>query len=159
MLALGEVEQLQSRFGDSLYVHLVSRTAPHSTPEEMDRMLVWVLQRFPSARVEPETYHGQLRFSIAASDVLQKSQQSLQGRGANQSGENRQLSAIGQLIVMLEENKNILGIEHQSVSRTTLNDVFLSIVGQHDVQEEGYGTAATESGKKKINWRKVLLGF
>ncbi|KAL2873688.1 hypothetical protein SGCOL_011172 [Colletotrichum sp. CLE4] len=159
MLALGEVEQLQSRFGDSLYVHLVSRTAPHSTPEEMDRMRIWVLQQFPSARVEPETYHGQLRFSVPASDVLQISQQSLQGRSAKQSGENRQLSAIGQLIVMLEENKDVLGIEHHSVSPATLNDVFLSIVGQHDVQEEGYGTAATESGKKKINWRKVLLGF
>ncbi|KXH53268.1 ABC transporter [Colletotrichum salicis] len=139
MLALGEVEQLQGRFGDSLYVHLAGRTAPHSTPEEMDRM--------------------RLRFSVVASDVLQTSQQSLRGRSTRQSRENRQLSAIGQLIVMLEENKDVLGIEHHSVSPTTLNDVFLSIVGQHDVQEEGYGTAATESGKKKINWRKVLLGF
>ncbi|KAF4784364.1 ABC transporter [Colletotrichum scovillei] len=161
MLAIGEVDQLQSRFGDSLYVHLVSRTAPYSKSEEMDRMRDWVLQQFPSAQVESQTFHGQLRFSVAASDVLQRSQLSHQSRREMQGGENGQLSAIGQLIVMLEENKDILGIEHHSVSPTTLNDVFLSIVGQHDVQEEGYGTTATstENGKKKINWRKILLGF
>ncbi|KAF4775317.1 ABC transporter [Colletotrichum scovillei] len=148
MLAIGEVDQLQSRFGDSLYVHLVSRTAPYSKSEEMDRMRDWVLQQFPSAQVESQTFHGQLRFSVAASDKR------------DAGWENGQLSAIGQLIVMLEENKDILGIEHHSVSPTTLNDVFLSIVGQHDVQEEGYGTTATstENGKK-INWRKILLGF
>ncbi|KXH25329.1 ABC transporter [Colletotrichum simmondsii] len=159
MLAIGEVDQLQSRFGDSLYVHMVSRTAPHSKSEEMDRMRDWVLQQFPSAQVESQTFHGQLRFSVAASDVLQRSQLSHQSRREMQCGQNGQLSAIGQLIVMLEENKYILGIEHHSVSPTTLNDVFLSIVGQHDVQEEGYGTTATENGKKKINWRKILLGF
>ncbi|KAK1705306.1 ABC transporter [Colletotrichum acutatum] len=159
MLAIGEVEQLQSRFGDSLYVHLVSRTAPHSKSGEMDRMRSWILQQFPSAQVESETFHGQLRFSVAASDVLQRSQLSHQSRTRLQGGESCQLSAIGQLIVMFEENKDVLGIEHHSVSPTTLNDVFLSIVGQHDVQEEGYGTTATENGKKKINWRKILLGF
>ncbi|OHE99923.1 ABC transporter [Colletotrichum orchidophilum] len=159
MLAVGEVQQLQSRFGDSLYVHLVSRSAPHATPEEMDRMRTWVLQMFSSARIEPETYHGQMRFSVAASDVLQRARQSHQERSTTQGRESRELSAIGQLIVMLEENKDALGIEHHNVSPTTLNDVFLSIVGQHNVQEDGYRAIAAESGRKKINWRKILLGF
>ncbi|OBR10449.1 ABC transporter [Colletotrichum higginsianum IMI 349063] len=166
MLAVGEVGELRSRFGDSLYVHLVSRTAPHSTEAEMERMRRWVVGAFPSARVEAETYHGQMRFSVSASDVLQRNggggggQEDLgRDRGDGDSraeGSSRELSAIGRLIVMLEENRDVLGIEHHSVSPTTLSDVFLAIVGQHNVQEEGY---AARPGEKKINWRKILLGF
>ncbi|KAI8192076.1 ATP-binding cassette sub-family A member 3 [Colletotrichum sp. SAR 10_75] len=162
MLAIGEVETLQARFGDSLYVHLVSRSAPHSTPEEMDRMREWVQMMFPHATIEAATYHGQMRFSVSAADVLARAQQVQEtrrrGRG-DTGGEAGSLSAIGQLILMLEENKEALGIEHHSVSPTTLNDVFLAIVGQHNVQEEGYGASATGAEKKKIPWRKILLGF
>ncbi|KAJ3959489.1 hypothetical protein N0V92_003875 [Colletotrichum tropicale] len=162
MLAIGEVETLQARFGDSLYVHLVSRTAPHSTPEEMDRMREWVQMMFPQARIEAATSHGQMRFSVSAADVLARAQQVQETRKRGQGetgGEAGSLSAIGQLILMLEENKGALGIEHHSVSPTTLNDVFLAIVGQHNVQEEGYGASATGAEKKKIPWRKILLGF
>jgi hypothetical protein len=61
---------------------------------------------------------------------------------------------------MLEEAKGHLGIEHHSVSPTTLNEVFLSIVGQHDVVEEGYSASNQQQGKTR--WertRKVLVGF
>ncbi|KAL0934858.1 ABC transporter [Colletotrichum truncatum] len=159
MLAIGEVESLQSRFGDSLYVHLVSRTAPHSTAEEMDRMREWVQLMFPSASIEPETYHGQMRFSVSASEVLTRAEQIHQSKRRGQEGQSKGLSAIGQLILMLEENKEVLGIEHHSVSPTTLNDVFLAIVGQHNVQEEGYSAPTAGTEKKKIPWRKILLGF
>lgn len=157
MLAVGEVDTLRQRFGDSLYVHLVSRTAPHSTPEEMERMRAWVLHLFPSASVEPETYHGQMRFSVPASAVRARAQKNNPNINANEG------SAIGQLIVLLEENRGVMGIEHHSVSPTTLNDVFLSIVGQHNVQEEGY-TANPDDEKKSngIPWvkiRKALFMF
>ncbi|KAF9876838.1 ABC transporter [Colletotrichum karsti] len=156
MLAVGDIETLQSRFGDSLYVHLVSRTAPHSTAEEMDRMREWVQMMFPNAEIESATYHGQMRFSVSAADVLSRAEQIHLTR---QRGQVASLSAIGQLILMLEENKQALGIEHHSVSPTTLNDVFLAIVGQHNVQEEGYGAPANAAEKKKMPWRKILLGF
>lgn len=157
MLAVGEVDTLRQRFGDSLYVHLVSRTAPHSTPEEMERMRAWVLHLFPSASIEPETYHGQMRFSVPASAVRARAQKNNPNANANEG------SAIGQLIVLLEENRQVMGIEHHSVSPTTLNDVFLSIVGQHNVQEEGY--VANPDDEKKgsgIPWvkiRKALFMF
>ncbi|EFQ30883.1 ABC transporter [Colletotrichum graminicola M1.001] len=157
MLAIGEVEQLQSRFGDSLYVHLASRSAPHSTPGEMEHIRQWVVNTFPSARVEDSTYHGQIRFSVSASDVLQRAKANGRNRSTSEDERSFELSAIGQLIIMLEDNKEVLGIEHHSVSPTTLNDVFLAIVGQHDVQEEGYGAQSIE--KKKINWQKIVLGF
>ncbi|KAF6828470.1 ABC transporter [Colletotrichum musicola] len=166
MLAVGEVGELRSRFGDSLYVHLVSRTAPHSTPEEMDRMREWAQLMFPSAEIESETYHGQIRFSVPASEVLARAEEIQKTRARRNdgsgsgSGSSESLSAIGQLILMLEENKETLGIEHHSVSPTTLNDVFLAIVGRHNVQEEGYGNnGATAAEKTKIPWRKYILGF
>ncbi|KAK7416540.1 hypothetical protein QQX98_005144 [Neonectria punicea] len=149
MLAIGDVDTLRQRFNDSLYVHLVSQSAPHSAPEEMQNMRACVLHLFSGAQVESETYSGQMRFSVPAAAVLQQT--------SSRSGDpNNRTSAIGQLILMLEENKSALGIKHHSVSPTTLNDVFLAIVGQHSVQEEGYGPNSGGDGPSK--WRKFMLG-
>ncbi|KAI1380361.1 P-loop containing nucleoside triphosphate hydrolase protein [Hypoxylon crocopeplum] len=134
MLAMGTTENLRQRFGDALHVHLVSKSAPHSTPEETERVRAWVLDTWPGADVEQKTYHGQMRFSVPASAVASES-----GGGG---------SAVGRLIVILEEHKDELGIEHFSCTPTTLDQVFLTIVGKHNVQEEGY----TEK-KKKSWWR------
>jgi hypothetical protein len=52
-------------------------------------------------------------------------------------------------VVLLEENREFLGVEHYSVSPTTLDQVFLTVVGAHNVKEEGY----QEEEKKKKWWR------
>lgn len=151
MLALGSTEKLRHRFGDTLHVHLVSKTAPHSSAEEMEALRVWVLNNFSGATVEQETYHGQMRFSMPSSAVPM-----LVG------GSNTTESARGRLLIMLEEQKEYLGVAHYSVSPTTLNEVFLNIVGKHDVQEEGYNRAEerTETQGKKPWWKsKALWGF
>lgn len=149
MLALGSTDKLRHRFGDALHVHLVSKTAPHSTAEEMDRVRSWVLHTFPGAEVEQETFHGQMRFSIPASAVAEHQRSSPRQRGAPSDAG----SAIGQLLIMLEENKDALGIAHHSVGPTTLNEVFLTIVGQHDVVEEGYNQ---DGAKEKPWWKRNI---
>lgn len=141
MLALGGTEQLCQRFGDTLHVHMVSKTAPHSSEEEMQHVKAWVAEMFPAARFEQETFHGQMRFSIPASSIQA-------GRGSSGGSG----SAIGQLLLILEEKKEQLGIAHHSVSPTTLNEVFLTIVGKYDVLEEGEATP-----QKKPWWKKSLL--
>merc|ERR1712224_806762 len=98
-----------------------------------------------------ETYHGQMRFSVPARAVLERSRHT-PGRG---DAAQTSASAIGQLIVLLEEHKNVLGIEHHSVSPTTLEDVFLAIVGRHNVQEEGYAKAADAAEQR----RRAQAGF
>lgn len=160
MLAMGSVEDLRLRFGDALHVHLVSRSAPHSSPEEMERMRNWVVATYPGARVEDKTYHGQMRFSVPASEVVGEGHGHVHSHGHGEEGSGSDggsgseatvlhlRSAIGQLIIVLEEQKEKLGIEHYSVSPTTLDQVFLTIVGQHNVQEENYGEE-----KKKSWWR------
>ncbi|ORY62528.1 ABC transporter [Pseudomassariella vexata] len=132
MLAMGTTENLRHRFGDALHVHLVSKSAPHSTPKEMERMRNWVVSAYPEAEIEQKMYYGQLRFSLSASAVV----------GGATDGR----SAVGQLIVVLEGQKGELGIEHYSVSPTTLDQVFLKIVGKHNVQEENYEI------KEKRSW-------
>lgn len=154
MLAMGSVENLRHRFGDALHVHLVSRSAPHSSSEEMEVLRGWVVTTFPEAVVEAKTYHGQLRFSIPASAVTTAA-----GAKENNSDDTTETttattttttrSAIGQLLIVLEEHREQLGIEHYSISPTTLDQVFLTIVGQHNVQEEGY-----KEEKKKSWWKK-----
>ncbi|KAF3061699.1 Retinal-specific ATP-binding cassette transporter [Daldinia childiae] len=52
MLAMGTTENLRQRFGDTLHVHLVSKSAPHSTPEEMERVRQWVADKWPGAEIE-----------------------------------------------------------------------------------------------------------
>ncbi|KAG5923585.1 hypothetical protein E4U42_004920 [Claviceps africana] len=156
MLALGTPDHLRSRFGNVLHVHLVSSTAPRTTDEEMQGVIGWIRQGLPSAQVEARTYHGQLRFSVSASDVLALG---WPGGGAGggagdeiaphdqgEAGVSHQESAVGRLVVILEEMKQQLGIDYYSVSPTGLDQVFLSIVGQHNVREENY------DDEKKSRW-------
>ncbi|KAI0878698.1 hypothetical protein GGS24DRAFT_371499 [Hypoxylon argillaceum] len=140
MLAMGTIDNLRERFGDAIHVHLVSRSAPHSTDEEMERMRDWVLAAIPGAEVEAKTYHGQMRFSVPGSAVP----------GARETSNTTAGSAVGRLVIMLEEQKEALGIEHYACTPTTLDQVFLTIVGRHNIQEEGY----TEKTEKKSWWKK-----
>lgn len=135
MLAMGTIDNLRERFGDAIHVHLVSKSAPHSTDEEMERMRDWILKAIPGAEVEMKTYHGQLRFSVPGGSIA--------GR------ETASGSAVGRLVILLEEQKEALGIEHYSCTPTTLDQVFLTIVGRHNVQEEGYAVK-----EKKAWWKK-----
>ncbi|KAI9151642.1 ABC transporter A family member-like protein [Paramyrothecium foliicola] len=136
MLALGTPDDLRHRFGDALHIHLVSSSAPRTSDEEMQRVLDWIRSNFPSADVDKKTYHGQIRFSVRASEVLAASR----GESSDviRQGHNISQSAIGHLVVMLEEQRTRLGVGHYSVSPTGLDQVFLTIVGQHNVREENY---------------------
>lgn len=149
MLALGTPDDLRHRFGDALHIHLVSKTAPRTTPEDMDRIIQWIRQTLPSAEVDEKTYHGQIRFSVRASQVLATTQ----GREESEiikAGQNITQSAIGHLVILLEEYKEQLGVGHYSVSPTTLDQVFLTIVGQHNVKEEN------SEEKKESTWMRIL---
>ncbi|KAL2105855.1 hypothetical protein VUR80DRAFT_7634 [Thermomyces stellatus] len=130
MLAAGTIPELRGRYGNLLHVHLVHTSAPRTTRQQMDDVLERINERYPDAEIEGGTYHGQIRFSIPASSVVAVPKEGVK------DAEGR--SAIGRLVVELEELKGLWGIEHFSVSLTTLDRVFLRIVGEHDVKEENY---------------------
>ncbi|CAG9943680.1 unnamed protein product [Clonostachys rosea f. rosea IK726] len=151
MLALGTPDDLRHRFGDALHVHLVSATAPRTTEQEMAKILAWIQETLPSADVEDKTYHGQLRFSIRASDFLASTRGKTAAEITTAQEQDLSQSAIGNLMILFEENRSALNISHYSVSPTTLDQVFLTVVGQHNVKEEGY-----EEQEKVPLWKKML---
>lgn len=152
MLAMGTTENLRRRFGDKLHVHVVCVGAPRTSDADVAVVREWIRREMPEAEVEDKTYHGQMRFSIPARAVVRRAMTKGVAGGEKdviQTADRSSQSAIGQLVVLLEENKEKLGIEHYSVSPTTLDQVFLAVVGRHGIQEEGY--EAKE--KKKAWWR------
>ncbi|KAJ4347964.1 uncharacterized protein N0V89_009336 [Didymosphaeria variabile] len=108
MLALGEREDLKRRAGDSFHIHLVARSAPRTTDEELQRMKDWIAGTFANAKVSRETQGGQVRFEVPA-----------EGR------------SLGGLIQMLERVKDELGVEFYSVGKATLDEVFENIVKRY----------------------------
>ncbi|KAK5988500.1 ATP-binding cassette sub-family A member 4 [Cladobotryum mycophilum] len=141
ILALGTPDNLRHRFGDALYVHLVCSTAPRTTDAEMQHIISWVREKLPSAVINEKMYHGQLRFAVSATtnhQVGEKASVTIAATYNDITAATHQSSAIGQLVVLLEENKKMLGVDHYSVSPTTLDQVFLTIVGGHNVQEENH---------------------
>ncbi|SPN99014.1 related to ABC transporter [Cephalotrichum gorgonifer] len=138
MLASGTIPELRARYGNLLHVHLVHAAAPRTTRAEMDHVLERIRARFGDrVEVDGNTYHGQIRFSIPSSAVVDAAAPSSRGDG-DEVTEAKTRSAIGRLVVELEEAKREWGIEHFSVGLTTLDRVFLMIVGENDVKEENY---------------------
>jgi len=152
MLALGTADQLRRKHGDAYHVHLVHSQAPHTPDEDMERIRRWVVEVFPSASVEEKTYHGQLRFAVPAGgavtrrmSVVNTDQDAI--READDPGGGGRGNSVASLFTLLERNRGELGFEYYSVSQTTLDQVFLSIVGKHDIQEEEGARSRNKSSK------------
>ncbi len=171
MLALGTIDSLRRKHGDAYYVHLMTSTAPHTSIEEMDRIRRWLLQTFPAAVVEEKTYHGQMRFSVPARNGVGRRDAAVDGGvGVGMVGDRIDPAdalmytsgdsthdgggggGISALFTLLEQHKSELGLEYYSVSRTTLDQVFLSIIQKHDVEEED---SAPKLGWFKRVWRRL----
>ena len=153
MLALGTSDYLRRKHGDAYHVHLVTTTAPHTSQEEMNRIKGWIVQNFQGAVVEDKTYHGQMRFSVpTGSDEHHSSLATNEDDLQPRYQATRRKAGISALFTTLEMNKENLGFEYYSVSQTTLDQVFLSIVGKHNVEEENYGVKV----KKRPLWKRFM---
>lgn len=108
MLALGDREDLKHRVGNKLHVHLVSATAPRTSPQELARMKSWVEQTFAGAVISRETQGGQIRFEVPAGEWH-----------------------LVNMIRVLEGAKDGLGVEYYSVGKATLDEVFEGIVKRY----------------------------
>lgn len=181
MLALGTTDYLRRKHGDRYHVHLITTTAPHTSPDEMERIKNWVTTNLEGAIVEQRTYHGQLRFSVPAhsqpqpqpqpflktnsaseeesEDIIQSERDIIHPPPRNtssltsSSGSNS--SGIGALFITLESHKKTLGFEFYSISPTTLDQVFLTIVRKHNIEEEN-SKEEDGGGKKGGLWRRLI---
>jgi ABC-type multidrug transport system ATPase subunit len=141
MLAIGTSDYLRRKHGACYYVHLVMKSAPHTSDDEIEALESWILAQFPGANIENKTYHGQIRFSVPAQEHTTKEEMQIEIAdvdGVSDADDMHYGSGVGSLITVLEDNRDVLGVEYYSVSQTTLDQVFLSIVEKHNVQEEGY---------------------
>jgi ATP-binding cassette subfamily A (ABC1) protein 3 len=167
MLALGSVGQLGEQYGDAWVVQLVLKSAPETTEEEMEACKEWVRRKIPGVQMDKWGSrgggHGQLRFKVLkaakgeeASRAPSSSKDSIEKTKADANVElvrtqSSDLGGIPGLIQLLESNREELGLEYYSVSPTTLDEVFLRVVGE---EEE-------ENGKEKKHFGgfKKLMKF
>lgn len=168
MLALGTSDSLRSKHGDAYYVHLVHKNAPNTSQEDMTSIKTWISQTFPSASIEPRSFHGQIRFSVPnraetldlesmpSQDSTSMKKTATATVTAAGSSSTRSSSGISALFEKLEESKTRLGMEFYAVSQATLDQVFLSIVQKHNVEEENYHR---EHPQTVGAWGKVVRGL
>lgn len=176
MLALGTTDYLRRKHGDAYHVHLVHKAAPHTADVEMEHIRAWVKTEFPGANVEEKTWHGQMRFSVPMIKtnnsnpqnppiLLSSSEKDTIGAVDHNSSPPPSSStgggaSISALFTLLERNKHELGFEYYSVSQTTLDQVFLSIVGKHNVEGEDHlGTTTTATTTGAAAGRKWWMPF
>lgn len=125
MLAMGTGEQLRRRWGDGYHVHLVLKSAPASTEEEMEQAKIWVLEKFRGAILEDRSFHGQLRFSVPVyrgdedEDEVEQDEEDTIG-SAETAGAGKRGKGVNRVFKILEESKETLGLEYYSVSQSTL---------------------------------------
>lgn len=177
MLALGTSDSLRKQYGDAYYVHVVHKDAPVTNEDDMDAMKAWIREEFPHAQIEDRSFHGQIRFSVpnnrgsAMAPSLHSSSDDSKDHVNNStiikddSVSNDHSSTHGNSILSLfnslEANKQRLGMAFYAVSETTLDQVFLSIVSKHNVEEEGHQRAvnAEKVGLMTKVKRKILAMY
>jgi ATP-binding cassette subfamily A (ABC1) protein 3 len=163
MLALGTVGQLGEQYGDAWVVQLVLKSAPETTEEEMEACKEWVRRKIPGVQMDKWGSrgggHGQLRFKVlkaAKGEEVPRAPSSgedcIEKTNADANVElvrtrSSDLGGIPGLIQLLESNRDELGLEYYSVSPTTLDEVFLRVVGE---EEEENGKEKKFGGLKKL---------
>jgi ATP-binding cassette subfamily A (ABC1) protein 3 len=142
----------------------VLKSAPATSTEEMNSVKQWVSSRIPGVQMDKwgskDGGHGQLRFKVlkaassppATSSPSTKSLEMTDRTSHNVHDLERttSLGGIPGLIQLLESNRAEIGLEYYSVSPTTLDEVFLRVVGEEDEDDKP---------KRKANWRKRFLKF
>ncbi|KAH7560273.1 nod factor export ATP-binding protein I [Bipolaris maydis] len=165
MLALGTVSDLGEQYGDAWVVQLVLKSAPETTEEEMEQVKQWVARSIPGVQFDKWGSrgggHGQLRFKVlkaAATEAAHMDKED--GKAADvdvtRVGSKESASDLGGipgLIQLLETNREELGLEYYSVSPTTLDEVFLRVVGEEEEEEKG-----KTGGVSKVK-RLLTCGF
>ena len=162
LLALGTSDYLRRKHGHRLHVHLLMKTAPHTPNDEVERVKAWISSAFPEALIDEKNFHGQVRFNVPAKSRTnrvkvpdeQDSISCIDNKSHPTALQTQTKSPIASLFSTLEANKQKVGFEYYSVGQTTLDQVFLSIVGKHAVEEEGYEAEkkAAEGAKRKSIW-------
>jgi ATP-binding cassette, subfamily A (ABC1), member 3 len=135
MLDIGTTSHLREKHGHGFHIQLICKSAPHTPDSETDAVKKWIETTIPGAELEGFAYHGQMRYNIHSQSHILTDADVDESGISGPSNEKDEMS-VGKLFVLLEENKDKLGLEYYSVSPSTFDEVFLRVVGKHGVQEE-----------------------
>lgn len=159
MIDIGTTSHLRTKHGYGFHVQLICTSAPHTSNEQMEIVKTFIEQQLPGAKLEGFAYHGQMRYNIPATrsqspshivtdeDAIQPNETNISD---NKEGEDE--LSVGKLFVLLEENKQKLGLEFYSVSPSTFDEVFLRVIEKHNIKEEDTPT-------RKMKWYQYLKMF
>lgn len=162
MLALGTARELGQRWGEGVVVQIVLGSAPGTSEGEMEGVRAWLRRRVRGCEFEAWGMrgggHGLLRFRVRRDGRAGEKDGAAEVREEEVDGSVKEIiEAHGggsdealdtaTLIQLLEAHREELGIAHYSVSPTTLDEVFLRVVGREE-EEDGRDNAA-----KKRSWR------
>lgn len=159
MLAVGTGKELGERWGEGVVVQVVLKSAPGTTEDEMESVRAWLARRVAGCEFEKWGArgggHGLLRFRVRRDGLrlsagekddkavatvkqteVEKDASTICGSledlaDADPSGAPESLDTPG-LIQLFEAHRDELGIEYYSVSPTTLDEVFLRVVGREE---------------------------
>ncbi|ORY66061.1 uncharacterized protein BCR38DRAFT_465071 [Pseudomassariella vexata] len=132
LLAIGTTQELRKRHSNEYHVHLILKSAPLSTAEEMQMVASWVSSTFPNVQFEGENLGGQVRFIVQADSQIPSESSAPE-------------SFIRYLIETLEDRKVHLRLECYSIGAATMERVFLSVIKECDEIED--------EDEKKSWWR------
>lgn len=145
MLTCGTTDDLRHKHGNSYHVHIVLRSAPDSTTEEMDAVVDWMKQVLPGAQVEDRMYQGQIKMAIPTTSPSSPASTASEDGGSivvfedsKNEIEQNDTHKLSEIFDLLERSKSDMGIDSYSVSHTSLEEVFLKIVGQYNKAQHDY---------------------
>lgn len=142
MLDVGTTNHLRDKHGYGFHIHLILKSAPHSSDEEMKQVEDWVEQTWPGSEIERKAYNGQLRFNVPSSankppptSALTETETDVVHMTSPSTAPIPEDTSVGSVFVQLEENKALLGLEFYSVSLSTFDEIFLKVVAKHGIEE------------------------
>lgn len=164
MLALGTARELGERWGEGVVVQIVLASAPGTSEKEMEGVRAWLGMRVKGCEFEAWGMkgggHGLLRFRVRREGRVGEEKMKGDAKvredevdgsldehdAATHHGSDEGLDTAA-LIQLLEAHREELGIAYYSVSPTTLDEVFLRVVGREE-EEDGRGNVV-----KKHSWK------
>ncbi|KAK5624427.1 hypothetical protein RRF57_000143 [Xylaria bambusicola] len=147
LLAIGTTEALRKTHSNEYHIHLILKSAPLSTVEEMEEVAAWVRSTFPGIKFEGENLGGQVRFIVPADSKVPALPLITQGTRDEEIGNSGTQSFTWYLIETLEAQKEKLHLDCYSISAATMESVFLRVV--KELPADDNGTAV-----KKRWWRR-----
>ncbi|KAI0505291.1 hypothetical protein F5B22DRAFT_532271 [Xylaria bambusicola] len=147
LLAIGTTEALRKTHSNEYHVHLILKSAPLSTVEEMEEVAAWVRSTFPGIKFEGENLGGQVRFIVPADSKVPALQLTTESTRDEKIGTGGTQSFTRYLIETLEAQKEQLNLDCYSISAATMESVFLRVVKELPAEDDG-------TALKKPWWRR-----